>query len=265
MITIRLNERELELPDGTTLRQLAAKHAPNADVMLLNSQAAADDVRLKDGDEVVLIETGKAPSKPEYQSLLAVRHTPPLQKKINQAIVGVAGLGGLGSQVAVALARLGVGRLILVDHDIVMPSNLHRQQYFVDQIGQPKTQALAETLRRINPYVELETQQLKLTADNILTIFADCQVVAECFDDPQAKAMLARTLIPHLPVVAASGLAGHDSANEIKTKRAMKNLYLVGDDHSEAKPGNSLMASRVGVAAGHQAHAVLRLLLGKEP
>ena len=176
--------------------------------------------------------------------------------------------GGLGSAIAIALARSGVGRLILADFDIVEPSNLNRQQYFVDQLGLPKVDALKENLRRINPYVRAAAFFGRLDADNLPQVFAGVDVMVEAFDAADQKAMLVETFrqkFPDTPLVAASGLAGFESANTVTTRKAGRNFYLVGDGETGAEPGRGLMAPRVGVAAHHQANAVLRLLLNEEP
>ena len=180
----------------------------------------------------------------------------------------MAGLGGLGSTVAVALVRTGIGKLVLADFDVVEPSNLNRQQYTVDQIGQYKTEALVANLRRVNPYVALQCHTVRLDAGNIGTIFAAADVLVEAFDTVAAKAMLMRAFPkqrPQVPVVAVSGLAGFGPGNNIRVRRVAANLYLVGDEESAAQPGMGLMAPRVGVAASLQANAVLRILLGLDP
>jgi sulfur carrier protein ThiS adenylyltransferase len=187
-----------------------------------------------------------------------------VHQKLKAARVGIAGCGGLGSTLAVALARSGVGRLTLVDFDVVEPSNLNRQQFFVDQIGLPKVDALAANLSRINPYVELDRQRMRLTAPEIGPIFEACNVVAECFDNPMAKAELSTTMrrnLPHIPLVAVSGIAGYGPASAIRTRRVFGNHFLIGDGATAAQPGRGLLAPKVTVAAGHQANVVLRLLL----
>jgi sulfur carrier protein ThiS adenylyltransferase len=181
--------------------------------------------------------------------------------------VGIAGAGGLGSAVAVALARVGVGRLVIVDFDVVEPSNLNRQQYFIDQIGLPKVAALAANLQRINPYIAVEPHPVLLDPANIPALFAACSIVVEAFDRADMKAMLVDTVLARMPgvtVIAASGLAGYGPNNDITTRRISSRLYLSGDGTSEAQPGSGLMAPRVAIAAGHQANQVIRIILGEE-
>lgn len=188
-------------------------------------------------------------------------------RRLESAVVGIAGLGGLGSHIAVSLARLGVGKLVLADFDRVDVTNLHRQQYFIEQLGRYKTDALAETLRRVDPWLSCELHPVRLTPENLLGIFAGCSVLCEAFDRPEEKAMLietALTELPHAVVVSGSGMAGTGSANTIQTVRAMNRLYLCGDGETDVATSGSLTASRVSVCAGHQAHMVLRLLLGDE-
>ncbi len=267
MITVRVNEREVRVPPGTTVGALARREKPDADVWIRNGFPAGPDAVLQEGDEVVLIRRGEIPSREELEHLLVARHTPGVHRKVKAARVGIAGLGGLGSQVAVALARTGFGSLVLADFDVVEPSNLNRQQYFIDQLGMPKVDALQQTLRRINPYVTLEGHVVRLTPENIPTLFAGCGVVVEAFDRADQKAMLVETVLRDMPdtwVVAASGLAGYGPTDDIRTHRLGPRLLVVGDLETAARPGTGLMAPRVGVAAHAQANLVLRIVLGEE-
>lgn len=203
------------------------------------------------------------PTKEEILCTLEARHGKARQEKFSQAVVAVCGLGGLGSNIAIALARAGVGTLILTDFDVVDLSNLHRQQYSLSQLGQPKAAALAETIRGINPYVAVRTHTTRITQQNIDELLKDAHIVCEAFDDPEAKAMLANHVLETMPekyLVSASGMAGLGSSNLIRTKRITKHFYLCGDGVSEVSEAESLVAARVMVCAGHQANMVLRLL-----
>ena len=200
------------------------------------------------------------------QQALIARHGAEQQRKFAAASVGIAGLGGLGSHIAVLLARLGVGRLVLADFDRVDVANLNRQHYFLPHLGRYKTEALAEQLRQINPWLDYEIHTCKVTADNALALFRGCQVVCEAFDRAEEKAMLVQAVLTGLPdtlLVSGSGMAGSGSANAIRSRRAMGRLYLCGDGESEMEQGRGLMAPRVAVCAAHQATLVMRLLLGE--
>lgn len=265
---ILLNEQPLTVDDDATLFALRQRCKPDADLLIVNGYPASADQPLAAGDRVVLIRRGEVPAESELEALLTSRHTPGVHERIRRATVGIAGVGGLGSAIAVALARLGVGALVVADFDLVEPSNLNRQQYFVDQLGLPKVTALEENLRRINPYVRVEALHLRLTRDNIPELFAGVDVMVEAFDAADQKALLVESFlqgVPGKPLVAASGLAGFGPANSIRTRRVGRNFYLVGDETSAARPGEGLMSPRVGVAAHHQANCVLRLLLGVNP
>ena len=187
-----------------------------------------------------------------------------LSEKMKKATVGIAGLGGLGSTVAVALARTGVGKLIIADFDRVEKSNLNRQHYFIDQIGQYKTDALAANLQRINPDVKVVSHKLMLNKENIPHIFADACLVAECFDESRQKKMIVETVLTKMkdvPIVTVSGLAGYGKSNEITTKRLSDRLILIGDQTSGTDKGLPLTAARVWLAASHQANAIVEVLL----
>lgn len=206
------------------------------------------------------------PSREEWLAALEARHGKETQAKFSAAAVAVCGLGGLGSNVAIALARAGVGKLILLDFDRVDLTNLHRQQYLADQIGRYKTEAMAENLGLIAPYTELVTHTVRLDRDNAPGLLAGANVVCEAFDRPENKAMLTDVVMEQLPgtyLVAASGMAGFGSANDIRTRRLTSRFYLCGDGTSDVAAGEGLLAARVMVCAAHQAHMILRLLAEK--
>lgn len=206
------------------------------------------------------------PTNEQMYNALEQRHGVQLQKKFSEASVAVCGLGGLGSNIAIALARAGVGRLHLIDFDRVDISNLNRQQYFADQIGIYKTEALAENLKRIAPYCEVKTDTIKLDEGNIPEILGGEQIICEAFDNAEQKAMLVNCVLSELSdkyLVAASGMAGIGSANDIVTRRVSKRFYICGDGCSDISDGMGLFASRAMLCAAHQAHAVLRIIAGE--
>ena len=188
-----------------------------------------------------------------------------VRTRLAAAHVAIVGCGGLGSNVAAILVRAGIRQLTLVDHDVVELSNLNRQLFFADQLGQRKTEALAETLRRIDSGVQLRIIDTRIGSDDVARIAEDMDIVVEALDAADAKAMLVQTLLrdyPDVRVVSASGLAGYGPANEITTEEVADNLVLVGDFRSDIRDGLPLLASRVMIAAAHEAHAVIRIVLG---
>lgn len=203
------------------------------------------------------------PTKEEMTRVLELRQGVKLQSKFASAAVAVCGLGGLGSNIAVSLARAGIGKLILIDFDRVDITNLNRQQYKASQVGEYKTAALSANLKEIAPYIELEVHTVRMTEDNTVELLKDADVICEAFDNAACKAMLANTVLERMPakcLVAASGMAGLGSANSIKTRKVMKHFYLCGDEVSEVTKEESLLSSRVMLCAAHQAHMVLRIL-----
>ena len=206
------------------------------------------------------------PSKEEWMDALNERHGTQLQARFSSATVAICGLGGLGSNIAIALARAGIGKLILIDFDQVDITNLHRQQYKANQIGRYKTAALAENLQEIAPYIELVTIPERITETNVSSLLKNTDVVCEAFDDPEAKAMLVNAVLERFPnayLVAASGMAGMDTPNTIQTRKVMKRFYLCGDEKSDVADTIGLVAPRVMLCAAHQAHTVLRILAGE--
>ena len=203
------------------------------------------------------------PTKEEWNNALEERHGKELHTAFSSATVAVCGLGGLGSNIAIALARAGVGRLILIDFDRVDITNLHRQQYKADQIGMYKTVALAENLKEIAPYILLEIHTERITEDSAVMLLKDVDIICEAFDDAECKASFANTVLSEMPdkyLVAASGMAGMGVTNSIKTRRITSRFYICGDETSEVSDGIGLVAPRVALCAAHQAHTVLRIL-----
>ena len=207
------------------------------------------------------------PTKEEWNRALEERHGKEIQEKFAGAVVAVCGLGGLGSNIAIALARAGIGKLILIDFDKVDLTNLHRQQYKPAQIGMYKTEALAENLSEIAPYSALETYNIMLTEENVPELLKEADVICEAFDDPECKAILANVVLSDMYgkyLIASSGMAGLGSANSIQTRKVMKYFYICGDEISDVEAGMGLVSSRVMVCAAHQAHCVLRIIANTE-
>ena len=233
-----------------------------------------------------------APSREEMIAALVERQGAENVQKLQAATVAVCGLGGLGSNVAIALARAGVGKLILIDFDCVDVTNLHRQQYKASQVGMAKAVALPENLREIAPYIELESHQVRITEENVMELVGRADVVVEAFDNAEAKAMLVNAVLEHNAevasamaagedcadssagegradrlqfLVAASGMAGFGDANSIQTRRVSKKFYMCGDGVSDVNDGVGLVAPRVMACAAHEAQTVVRIICGLEP
>ena len=178
--------------------------------------------------------------------------------------VGIAGAGGLGSNCAVALARSGVGTLVLSDFDIVEEPNLNRQYYFIDQVGLMKTVALKENIARINPEVHVIVHQKRLEKENITEIFSGCDVIVEAFDRSDMKELLIETVqinMPGTPVIVGSGMAGWGKTSDISCRKIDDTLYVCGDETSEASENLPPIAPRVGIVANMQANLVLEILM----
>ena len=197
---------------------------------------------------------------------LLKRNVKGISEKLKKVKVCILGLGGLGSNVAVLLARSGIGYLKLVDFDIVEASNLNRQQYRISHINMKKVEALKSIIKEINPFVEVDILDIKVSKENIHSIVGDIEIVVEAFDRAETKAMLMEELLTNTNkiVVSASGMAGLGSANEIVTKKIKDNFYLVGDNYSDYEEYLGIMSTRVMICAAHQANMVLRLILGEE-
>ena len=256
----------------TSLHELCREFNSNVEhkdkiITIFNGFQTFDDFEIHENDNVSFIEKGKMPSQDEFEALMCARHTPHVFEKVKKSHVAVAGLGGLGSNVAISLARTGVGHLHLIDFDIVEPSNLNRQQYKIKHLGMLKTEALKSEIEEINPFIQVQIDSVKITDENVKDLFKDDEIVCEAFDNPAAKAMLVNEFMENFQdkkLVCASGMAGFESNNSIVTKKIGKNMYLCGDGVTGAMVGRGLMAPRVSICAGHEANTILRLILGIE-
>ncbi len=208
---------------------------------------------------------GRIPTRQELRDALAARHGDVLQAKLDAARVVVCGLGGLGSNIAIALARAGVGHLRHIDFDRVEITNLNRQQYRVSQIGLLKTEAMRENLAEIAPYCDVSIEAVRLTADNITEKLSGYPIICEAFDKAEAKSMLWDAVTEHCPdawLVSGIGMAGTDSANLIRTRRLGKRFVVCGDGVNGVEDGGALVGARVLVCAAHQATAIIRIIAG---
>ena len=206
------------------------------------------------------------PSREEWIAALVERHGEERQNAFLNATVAICGLGGLGSNIATALTRAGVGKLILIDFDKVDITNLNRQQYKMCQLGRPKTECCLENLREISPYTEIGIHTVKLTEENIPELLGEADIICEAFDKADQKAMLVNTVLETFPdkyMLSGTGMAGFGSANTIQSRKVFGKFYLCGDEKSDVNDGIGLVASRVMVCAAHEAHMVLRILSGE--
>lgn len=207
---------------------------------------------------------GEIPSREELQKALLSRCTREEVEKLSESRVAVAGLGGLGSNTAVFLARAGIGHLHLIDFDKVDITNLNRQHYFISHLGRYKTEALKEQLLQINPWLDIETSCEVVREENVLRLFQNEDIICEAFDCPENKAMLVNgclELFPEKILVCASGMAGWGRSNDIITRQVGRNFYLCGDETSGIENGEGLIAPRVALCAAHEANLIIELIL----
>ena len=189
-----------------------------------------------------------------------------IRLKLKESSVGIAGAGGLGSNVAIALARAGIGRLVIVDFDKVEESNLNRQYYFRDQIGQVKVEALKENIKKVNQGTKVDIFTHRLTKDTMYKPFQDVDVIIEALDSAEVKTSFIEeilTKLPDKPIIGASGVAGYGHSDRIITKK-MGNLYMCYDEHAKDSDDDVLMAPRVCLMANWEANLALEVLLGED-
>lgn len=264
---VKFNGKEMDTPFQTSFEFFENLSKNENDVWIVNGFATKENIVLNENDELFCIERNALPPKDALDAMMRARHTPKLHDKLKISSVAVCGLGGLGSHIAINLARSGVGRLKLIDFDVIEPSNLNRQAYRVSDLGRFKTEALKEQIAEINPYISVEICTLKIDESNLEFLFQGMDIVCEAFDTASAKAMIAQNFhrfYKDTVLICASGLAGYGESNSIQTRKIAKNFYVCGDLINGAKVGKGLMSPRVNICAGHQSNLVLELLVSKE-
>jgi sulfur carrier protein ThiS adenylyltransferase len=195
---------------------------------------------------------------------LTLMHFEEIKQHLGMFRVGIAGAGGLGSNCAVALARSGVGTIVVADYDVVEEGNLNRQYYFSDQLGLLKVKALKDNIARINPGTVVVSVAIMLDRHNITGVFAGCDVIVEAFDTAEMKEIITEVVqvrMPGIPLIIGSGLGGYASAEELRCRKIDEYLYVCGDESTVADDENPPLAPRVGIVANMQANTVLEILM----
>lgn len=260
---IYVNEKQNEIEEGKTAYDVRDSYNKGHDIVILNGYPIKEDILLREDDRLTLIKRGEVPSLEEIESLLIARHTPNVHNKLKKGRVAILGLGGLGSNIAISLSRIGVYELILADYDVVEPSNLNRQQYFIEDIGMLKTEALKKHIKRINPMVRIISHNIIVTKENMYK-FNEADIIIEAFDNPSCKAEICNHVLTKMEdkyLIASSGMAGYYDSNIIKTKKIRDKFYICGDFVNEAKIGEGLMAPRVAICANHMANLAAKILI----
>lgn len=269
---IKLNGKIFIEDSYTTTGQLLnhTNYSKSNEVIYIQNGFVVDsNSRTRELDEIYIIPKDMDIEEDDMQNFLSSRHSNNVIDNLKNAKVAILGLGGLGSNIAVNLARSGVGYIRIIDFDVVDPSNINRQNYYIDQIGMKKTDATLENLKRINPYIEIESVEAYLDKSNYEKYLENIDIIVEAFDNPICKADITRHFIENYKttclnknLVASSGMAGFYSSNIINTKIIRERLYVCGDFINSAKQFDGLMAPRVSIVAGHQSNCVIRIIMG---
>lgn len=261
---INVNGKEVFFEKPISIKELLTVLNIDADVFIVNSFPVSSSYIVNSNDVVIFIKKGKIPSKEELEYQLISRQGLKEYNILKNSSVAVCGLGGLGSNAAISLARTGVGKIKLIDYDIVEPSNINRQCYFLEHIGMFKTDALKQIINKISPYVDVEISNIYLNEENIVSEVSGFQVILECFDNVLSKMMLIEKCVNNMNgsmVIGASGVAGYYNTDMITRKTLGKNCIIIGDFEHEAGVNQGLYAPRVATAANMQANEAVRYLL----
>ena len=261
-LRITVDGRRTELPEGSRVSGIEETQTSDFMYALVNGRHEEPDHVLEDGDAVFIVRKG-CPGEEISGHSLVQRYSAEKYERISKTRVGIAGLGGIGSHVAAALVRAGIRDLVIADFDRVDITNLSRQNYSMNDLGLPKTEATERVLKGIAPWIDVVAYDTVLTADNVAEIFGGCDIIVEAFDAPEAKAMLVSAMYESHPekwIVSCSGMAGFGPTSDMETRQRFGHVVIVGDGVSD-KDEVGLVATRVMACAGMMAHTAIRLVL----
>lgn len=264
MIRIRYNGKDITT-DSVHVFDLTGESRDH--YVVVNGFSVRENVKLNDGDSIFRLRKDEKPDREILKELISARDPAGIRTVLCKARVGIAGLGGLGSNIAMNLARSGVGTLVIADFDTVDATNLNRQNYTIDDIGKRKTDATAESISKIAPYVKVESHSVFIDENNAADIFGDCDVLCEAFDTAENKAMLINVMLenrPNVMVISGSGMAGYGDSNSVITERRFNGLYICGDGKTEASSRIGLTSPRVTICAGHMANKAVEYLVDEK-
>lgn len=232
------------------------------DLWLLNGFAVDGATPLKEGDALLRVSRTEAPDEATYDAVWNARYGKTIYNKLKSSHIPICGAGGLGSHIAISLARLGIGELTIIDKDVVDITNLGRQAYEMTDLGKPKVIALKDILHRINPFIKVNAVHTTINSSNFDNYLKGFPYIIEAFDSAENKAELTSYVLTHYPattLIGASGVSGYDHPNTVQTKELFSRYYQTGEGHSESTLG--LLAPRVMLCAAHEATMLLHLLL----
>ena len=182
-------------------------------------------------------------------------------KLIQSSTIGIGGSGGLGSNVAMILVRTGFVNIEILDCDDIEPSNLNRQQYFIDEIEKNKVETLKKRLLKINPGINCITHNIEWSLDNASDFFKNREIIIESFDKPDDKTKFIEYYQDKTKyIVSGNGMAGIAGGTATSIKK-LKNIYIIGDQSTDTGDGHPPLAPRVTACAATMADVVLNLTL----
>ena len=235
------------------------------------------DTPLKEGDEIYILPAVAGGSDLSEKELDRFSRQVMLEQigydgqlKLKNSVVCVVGVGGLGNPITTRLAAMGVGKLRIVDRDVIELSNLHRQTMFdEDDVGQVKVEVAAKKLKKLNPQVEIEALPISVNDYTALDVVEGCDVVVDALDSVNARYSLNKACVEkNIPFVtgAAVGVTGQVFTVLPKKTACYHCLFPTLDE--ETMPTCSIEGvhpSILSIIGGLEVHEAVDVLIGKTP
>ena len=189
------------------------------------------------------------------------RQDPIVNEKLKDAKVSILGCGGLGSNIAMTLARSGIGELYLYDFDLIEYSNLNRQNFTLDELGGDKAELTKKKIESTLPYVKCHNQNIYLDTESMDSIVDRTDIFIEAFDNKESKTMLFDYFVGRQDkyLITGNGVSGLGELSDIKIKQ-IENVIMIGDFNSN--PDEGLYLAYVSLIANLEALTAIKIIKG---
>ena len=232
---------------------------------------------LKDGDEVYMLPAVAGGSELSKKDLERYSRQVMLEEigyegqlKLRSAKVCVVGIGGLGNPIATRLVAMGIGKIRIVDRDVIELSNLHRQTMFDESdIGQVKVESAAKKLKKMNPDVEIEALPVSVNDYTAFDLVEGCDVVIDALDSVNARYSLNKACVAkQIPFVTGAAVGVSGQAFTILPKQSACYHCLFPALDEDSMPTCSIEGvhpSILSIIGGIEVAEAVKIITGKKP
>ena len=235
------------------------------------------DTPLTDGDEIYILPAVAGGSDLSEKELDRFSRQVMLEQigydgqlKLKNSTVCVVGVGGLGNPITTRLAAMGVGKLRVVDRDVIELSNLHRQTMFdEDDVGQVKVEVAAKKLKKLNPDCKIEALAISVNDYTALEVVEGCDVVIDALDSVNARYALNNACVKsNIPFVTGAAVGVSGQAFTVLPKESACYFCMFPELDEDTMPTCSIEGvhpSILSIVGGIEVAEAVKIIIGKKP